>query len=202
MKKVTVSLLALAALAVASFTSQAAGFGQAGRVGLNTRRVAATHADDALFGKGTIGLNLGVGLGNRYYSSGDNSLPFVGMVEYGLTELGPGVLGIGLYGGYQSNKVTAGSYEAKSTALLIQPRAMYHYPVSESFEVYGGAGLGFYRGTAESVTPIGKISSDVNGTDFSVMAGGRFFFAPSIGAFAEVATNDYSYLKAGLSLKF
>lgn len=202
MKQVVTSLLSLAMLAAAPLASQATGFGEGAPVGLTApRSFKSIKADDGAFEKGNIMISAGVGIGNRLYADG-GTLPFVGMLEYGISELGPGVLSLGVYGGYASQSIDILGFTAKATSLLIQPRLMFHYPVSSSFDVYGGAGLGFYRGTVETNVLGTPIKADANSTEFSVMAGAHYFFVPAFGLFAEAATNDFSYLKAGLSLKF
>ncbi len=167
------------------------------------------------FDVGTNVVNLGIGLGNRYgYGSGlfggnsSVSPAFSFSYERGILPLGPGVLGVGAFVGYQGASYDLGGGDKwKYTDLIVTLRGAFHYPVLPSFDAYGGLSLGLrHLGTSFS-GPSGSIynsiggEASVNEAALNLFVGGRYFFTPSIGAFAELGY-DQTYLKAGLAVKF
>jgi len=205
-KKYLTPLAALALLASAIPSVQAHGFGPPAR----PRTAEATAAAASAFAVGTNVLNVGIGLGNRYAfgtGAGSSVSPALSAsFERGILELGPGVLGVGAFVGYQgaSFDIGSGFGKYKYTDIIVTLRGAFHYPVSEQFDAYGGLGLGIrragvsYEGTnaAFGATAVGATSAASG-----LFVGGRYFFSSAIGAFAELGY-DQTYLKAGLSLKF
>lgn len=164
-----------------------------------------------LFGVGTNVLNLGIGLGNRYgYGSGlfggsSSISPAISLsYERGVLPLGPGVLGVGGFVGYQGAKYDLGGGDNwKYTDLIVTVRGAFHYAFTPQFDTYGGLGLGVrHAGVSFEGSGVGGLGS-ASANDFvaNVFVGGRYFFTPSIGAFAELGY-DQTFLKLGLSAKF
>ena len=127
--------------------------------------------------------------------------------ERGLVPLGPGVLGVGAFVGYQGASYNfGGGDEWKYTDLVVTLRGTFYYPVSDRLDAYGGLGLGVRRlssswsGPATSVYNLADGTSATDATS-GLFVGGRYFFTPAIGAFAELGY-DQTYLKAGLTAKF
>ena len=172
---------------------------------------AKANSADEPFGVGTNALNLGIGLGNRYgygtaFFGGSSSIsPAISLsYERGFMQLGPGVLGLGAFVGYQGASYDLGGGDKwKYTDLIVTLRGAFHYPVTPQFDAYGGLGLGVrhagasYEGNGYS----GISSSSTNEFASGLFVGGRYFFTPSIGAFAELGY-DQTFLKIGLSAKF
>jgi hypothetical protein len=160
---------------------------------------------------GTNVLNLGIGLGNRYgYGSGllggSSSVSPALSVSYerGVMPLGPGVLGVGGFVGYQGAKYDLGGGDKwKYTDIIVTVRGAFHYPVTPQFDAYGGLGLGLrHAGVSfEGSSFAGVGSSSGNELTAGLFVGGRYFFTSSIGAFAELGY-DQTFLKLGLSAKF
>ena len=163
------------------------------------------------FQVGTNAVNLGIGLGNRYgygagFLGGSSSVSpaFSLSYERGIIPLGPGVLGVGLFVGYQGASYDLGGGDKwKYTDIIVALRGAFHYPVLPQFDAYGGLGLGLRHAGASfqglNTNNLGAISGNELATNLFV--GGRYFFIPNIGAFAELGY-DQTYLKVGLTAKF
>ena len=207
-KKHLLSLAAFAVLAGALPSAQAHGFGPPARVARTPRAAAATAA--GAFEVGTNALNLGVGIGNRYaFGTGTGasvSPALSASFEHGILALGPGVLGVGAFVGYQgaSFDIGSGFGTYTYTDIIVTLRGAFHYPVSEQFDAYGGLGLGIRRAGVSyegSNALFGATAVGATGAASGLFVGGRYFFSSAIGAFAELGY-DQTYLKAGLSFKF
>ena len=175
------------------------------------KTAAAAVSTGGAFDVGTTALNLGIGLGNRYgYGSGflggsSSVSPALSLsVERGILPLGPGVLGVGAFVGYQGARYDLGNGdEWKFTDLIVTLRGAFHYPVSPQLDAYGGLGLGL-RHAGVSFTGNSNFDYGVaSATELAsgLFVGGRYFFSDKIGAFAELGY-DQTYLKVGLTAKF
>jgi hypothetical protein len=164
------------------------------------------------FGVGTNALNVGIGLGNRYgygggFFGGSSSVSPAISVSYerGIMPLGPGVLGVGAFVGYQGASYDLGGGDKwKYTDIIVTLRGTFHYPVSEKLDAYGGVGLGVrHAGVSFAGNNIyGSLgTASANDLAAGLFVGGRYFFTPGIGAFAELGY-DQTYLKIGLAAKF
>ncbi|GAA4347433.1 hypothetical protein GCM10023185_02550 [Hymenobacter saemangeumensis] len=162
------------------------------------------------FGVGSSALNLGIGLGSRYgygagYFGGSSSVSpaFSLSYERGFRQLGPGVLGLGVFAGYQGASYDLGGNDKiKYSDVIVMVRGAWHYPVTPQFDAYGGLGLGIRRGAVSYSGPFFSDLASSSYTEFTngLFVGGRYFFSESFGAFAE-AGYDQTFLKVGLSLK-
>jgi hypothetical protein len=161
------------------------------------------------FDVGTNVVNLGIGLGSRYgygysyLSNGSSVSPAISLsYERGILQLGPGVLGVGLFAGYQGASYEYSGYKDKFTDIVVMVRGAFHYPVNDKFDAYGGVGIGV-RHLGYSSSYVGPYAFDygVTGATSGLFVGGRYYFSQGIGAFAELGY-DQSYLKIGLSAKF
>lgn len=202
MKKYFTLFAAVASLASAVPSAQARGFGPPAKAGA----ASTAHA----FAVGTNALNLGIGIGNRYAfgtGTGSSVSPALSAsFERGILELGPGVLGVGAFVGYQGASYDFGNGFGtfKYTDVIVTVRGAFHYPVSEQFDAYGGIGVGIRRAGVSyegSNTVFGATAVSATNAASGLFVGGRYFFNSFLGAFAEVGY-DQTYLKAGLSLKF
>ncbi|MBJ6111495.1 hypothetical protein JAO73_20910 [Hymenobacter sp. BT523] len=164
------------------------------------------------FQVGTNMVNVGIGLGNRYnygtgYFGGSSSVTPALSVSYerGILALGPGVVGVGGFVGYQGATYDfGGSDRWKFTDIIVTLRGTFHYPVAEQFDAYGGVNLGLRHASAsfEGSSIYGSLgSASANEVAAGLFVGGRYFFTPSIGAFAELGY-DQTYLKVGVAAKF
>ena len=164
------------------------------------------------FEVGTNAVNLGIGLGNRYgygsaFFGGSSSVsPAISLsYERGIIPLGPGVLGVGGFVGYQGASYDLGGGDKwKYTDVIVTLRGAFHYPVSAQFDAYGGVALGLrHAGVSFEGSSIYSGLSTASANEFAsgLFVGGRYFFSSSIGAFAELGY-DQTYLKIGLAAKF
>ncbi len=153
--------------------------------------------DDASFAQGDVALNVGLGYLSRESLSGLTVLPALAVsADYGIVDLGPGVLGVGGALAWQY------AFESgiSSHQLVVGPRVSYtlgNLLKSGRLNVYAASQFGLeYAGVS---TDFGSASD----TDFyyGIVAGGRYLFTPSFGVFLE-AGYDITYLKAGVSFKF
>ena len=183
----------------------------AARSATPTKPSAKASSTNEPFGVNTNALNLGIGLGNRYgygtaFFGGSSSIsPAISLsYERGFMQLGPGVLGLGAFVGYQGASYDLGGGDKwKYTDLIVTLRGAFHYPVTPQFDAYGGLGLGVrHAGSSfEGNGYSGISSSSTNEFASGLFVGGRYFFTSSIGAFAELGY-DQTFLKIGLSAKF
>lgn len=163
------------------------------------------------FGVGTSVVNLGIGLGNRYsygtgFFGGSSSVtPAISLsYERGVLPLGPGVLGVGAFVGYQGASYDLGGGDKyKFTDLIVTVRGAFHYPVTPQFDAYGGLALGVrhagvsFEGSSQYAYGASGASEFASG----LFLGGRYFFSDKLGGFAELGY-DQTFLKIGLAAKF
>ncbi|MFL5753899.1 MAG: hypothetical protein ACJ76F_10870 [Bacteroidia bacterium] len=191
----------------------------------------ASQSGGKCFDESTRVINLGAGLGSgNYYSAYRNhgyiyksSPAFSFSYEQPLAKnVGPGLLGLGVYLGYQTASSTYNYYWDKNgykdyyyyrnrwNNFMVAARAAYHPDVLNfgKGEVYFGAmaGLRFQSYHYETNNPdpnsdIYRLSSRSVFPTLSVFAGGRWYFTDNLGLFAELGYG-ISYLTGGLSFKF
>lgn len=171
---------------------------------------AATTVYGQAFKKGTNVIALGIGLGSSLgYSYGSISPAFSAQYEKGLWEVGPGVISLGGYVGFISQKYTAANYKQKWNYTIIGVRSAYHYTGFTSgklanLDLYAGV-MASYHITSYSYNYYGTGSraseSYPSALDANIYVGGRYYFTNNIAAFAE-AGYGISYLTLGLAFKF
>ena len=166
----------------------------------------AAAAPGGTFDVGTSVVNLGLGLGTHYtYGIGTGtsvSPAFSASFERGLVAVGPGIVGVGLFAGYQSASYEYLGYKDKFTDIIITARAAFHYPLLDKLDTYGGAGLGLRRvGFSPGFSGPTTVDYGSTGMVLGLFVGGRYYFTDSIGAFAELGY-DQTFLKVGLAVKF
>jgi hypothetical protein len=134
--------------------------------------------------------------------------------EYGLRELGPGVLGIGAYIGrktysYDYNDYSGYTWSEKWAYTIVGLRAAWHYTELDvdNLDLYGGAMLS-YNNVSYSFTSTAPAnyygafssSSASSGVGITGFVGARYYFTPKLGAFAELGYG-ISYATIGLTLR-
>lgn len=180
------------------------------------------------FEPGTKVLNLGIGFGARNYYNYSNGRgwshrtypAFSLSYEQALNKpVGPGLLGLGAYLGYQRSVTRYDDYyynnnkyyyEHSWTNMFIAFRAAYHADalVFDKGEIYFGASLGlrfqtykYFNNSPDPDKDRYRVTQGSTWPGYSVFAGGRYYFTNNLGAFAEIGYG-MSYLNLGLSLKF
>ncbi|WP_152559923.1 hypothetical protein [Hymenobacter sp. IS2118] len=162
------------------------------------------------FAVGNQVLNLGMGVG----SSGSYGADQVGgnpsispalnlSYERGLFVIGPGVLGAGVLGGYQSATRDLGSGgKLKYNDFLLALRGAFHYPVLPELDAYAGlsVGLRYTKAAYEGSAPAPEAGSNARLTP-GIFVGGRYFLLENLGVFTELGY-DQTYLKIGFTGRF
>ena len=165
-----------------------------------------------LFGVGDKMINAGIGIGATYYHGygWKTTLPPIFISgDYGFRDdIGPGVLGIGAYLGFNSYKwestwlLTNQTYGWKYTSIIAGARGTYHYEFIETLDTYGGVLIGL-RYTHDSY--FGDAVFDVDPDSgifpvFSFFAGGRYYFTDNIAILGELGWG-IAWLSIGVTLK-
>ena len=168
----------------------------------------AAHAQSTdAFGKGVSLLNVGVGVGSPFFSSGyTSSLPVNPSLsyEYGISD----VISLGAQVSYASAKYESSllgySYSFKESATYFGARASYHLNkplnIPSNFDVYGGASLGYV--TASISDNQGFSATASSGLGFGLFAGGKYYFSKSTGVYAELGYQSLALLNVGVAFKF
>lgn len=175
-------------------------------------------------------INLGIGFGNSYYKfnhysgyeSGRTPV-FVLSYEQPLkNKVGPGYIGLGPYFSFQNaherydydyyynNGNHRYYYQHNWNYFVVAAKGAYHWDVlnSEKAEVYGGTIIGVrinsYNYTSNNPDPNYRDYALNEGSvypAFSVYAGARWYFVPSVALYAEVGSG-ISFLSGGFTFKF
>lgn len=144
------------------------------------------------FQEGDAVINGGIGVGTTYSWGAGLGLPIGGGIEYGITDLDVGSIGVGGDVG-----VVSGS---GLTILYIGGKGSYHFNdlfevENDDLDIYGGLGI-YYRNFNYS----GSNSSFGSGMVASFHAGTRYYFSDNIGGYAEIG-NNWAWLNAGVIFK-
>ncbi len=147
--------------------------------------------------KGDKLLNVGVGLGT--YGAG--GLGLGGSFEVGIHD----AISVGVLGGFSGRSNYLGS-GVRWSVLTIGARGSYHFNEllnldNDMIDLYAGLGLG-YRNISWNYDGIGLGGSNYgSGILFLGHIGGKYYFKPNLGVFAELGSG-FGTLQAGLSFKF
>lgn len=166
------------------------------------------------FVKGTQVISAGLGLGSDTWATNSSGRPAISVnYEKGMWEIGgPGVISLGGYLGNTGWKYSASaggySFTQKANYTVIGARSAYHYGGlnNDKFDLYGGAMLSYnivsYSYTDNDPSNDGYgVDAASSGLDFSIYAGGRYYFSDNLGVFAELGYG-ISTLNLGVSYKF
>lgn len=164
------------------------------------------NAQSQLFQKGDKVVNLGIGFGGYGTFGYHVSVPPVSAsLEVGIKDniLDVGSIGVGGYLGYASYKERGyiGDYYWSYSRLFLGVRGIFHYPLVDKFDTYGGLMLGANINTWKwHGSGTGYANSGGSGLGFSIFAGGRYYFSDKLAAMAELGYG-LSYLNIGIALK-
>ena len=156
-------------------------------------------------------INIGIGLGSPLYSGTGYKMtlpPISGSFEYGLMDLGPGVLGIGGYFGisgykWEYNDPVYGKYGWKYSNFTFGVRGNYHYSFVDKLDTYGGMMLGYNIVTSKTIgdwPPEWNMSANSSSFAWSIYAGARYYFTEKFAAMAELGYG-VAILNLGIALK-
>ncbi len=149
-----------------------------------------SNANAQTFKEGDLIVDAGIGLGSTYSWSG-LGLPLGAGLEYGMTNLEVGSIGIGGNIGFVSGN--------NLTIFYIGGRGSYHFNElleleDDKVDLYAGLGI-YYRNFNYSG---GR--SFGSGLIGSFHAGGRYYFSENLAGFAELG-NNWAWLNVGIALK-
>ena len=150
------------------------------------------------FEKGDKLLNIGVGV-NSYYSGG---FPLNASFEVGVTD----DISVGATFDFLSHRYSYLS-DYRFTALYFGARGSYHFNRLfnldiDNLDIYGGAEAG-YRSFSWGDKFSGVLSNRYgSGPFFGGFAGVKYYFKPSIGAYAEAGAIGSTNARLGVTFKF
>jgi hypothetical protein len=155
----------------------------------------------AAFSKSDKLLNLGIGV-NSYYQGG---IPLGASFEVGVSE----EISVGASIDYLSYRYRYyGDYSYKFTAIYAGARVSYHFNElleigNDKIDLYGGGTLGYrsfnWKDTYSDESVGGKYGS---GIYVGAYAGGKYYFAPQIGAMLELGAIGSTNVRIGVGIKF
>jgi hypothetical protein len=154
----------------------------------------------AQFEKGDKLLNAGIDLGGTY---GGGGLGVGASFEYGVTDF----ISVGAQADFITWSYGSFGYKWRYTFFPIAARGSYHFGKHflkvDNLDLYAGPSLGYYISSYKDNSGYSGVYDNGYGGQvlFGVFAGGRYFFKPNMGVFAEVGYNA-APLKAGITFKF
>lgn len=153
--------------------------------------LSSTNSSAQPFTKGDMVINAGIGLGTTYSWGAGLGLPIGGGLEYGITDLETGSIGIGGTFGYVGG--------TGLDIIYIGGKGSYHYPLEDNddLDLYGGLSLLYRSFSWDSGYGFGASSG---GMVVGFHLGGRYYFSDNIGGYAEIG-NNWAWLNAGLVFK-
>lgn len=187
MKKIFLSILLITAIATVS-TAQ-------------TTSSSAFSNGDNLF-------NVGIGVGSPFFGFGyKSSFPVNPTVSYerGIMD----ALSVGGTISFASSKFqNNGITYFKESATYIGVRGSYHVNqylnLGDNVDLYGGASLGYVVVNVTDQQGVNGIDflGTASGVGFGLYAGGKYYFQPNFGVYAEVGYESLSFLNLGVTFKF
>ncbi len=161
------------------------------------------------FIKGKTDLSFGLGFGSHVnYPGTYTKLPLFSVnVDHALRDdIGPGIIGVGGYLGYERfrDEFIGGEYGYNYSSVVLQARGTYHYQFIENFDSYAGLGLGlrYLNSSGFGIRPVNGVVGPSDGLRpvASIFVGGRYFFTETVAAFAEAGIG-VSYLTLGVTFR-
>lgn len=155
-------------------------------------------------------INVGLGIGSTIYTGVGYTggfPPVSASFEYGIKELGPGILGVGGYFGVASRKWESSSggatYGWRYSNVIIGARGNYHYNFVEKLDTYAGLMLGYNIVSSKAIGNLPAFYDyTVNASAFiwSFYIGGRYYFSESIAAMLELGYG-IAWMNIGVAFK-
>ncbi|MGA0555909.1 hypothetical protein ACO2Q8_04595 [Larkinella sp. VNQ87] len=154
----------------------------------------------AQYQKGDKLLNAGIGL-SSYYGGG---LPIGASFEVGVTD----EISVGAQIDFYTWGYNFGGYKWRYTFVPVAVRGSYHVNEllnlnNDKLDLYGGLALGYYISSYRDNSGYSGFYDNAYGNQvlFGLHIGGRYYFKPNLGGFAEVGYG-VSALKLGVAFKF
>lgn len=129
-------------------------------------------------------------------------LPYVGVLEYGVSE----ELSVGLFGGYSQTSSERDGLKYIYDYTFFGANAAYHFETIEKLDVYAGLSLGYNIGKGRVELPANYMGGPVTankqgGILFGGFAGVRYYPIENLGIGLEVGSS-IAYLQSGITIKF
>ena len=172
--------------------------------------------NNAAYYKGSSVVSVGYGIGNIWKTFLNDAVSStIPGITYKVTAFGPIALnyeygflnrfsgGItfayskvkGVYSGFGDSFTD----ELKITTILA--RANYHFGRSAKFDPYIGGGVGYVKSKYNNDQSASR--NDVPGLlGYSAQLGGRYYFTPVLGTYAEIGYVNGSFVQAGVTARF
>ncbi len=176
---------------------------------LSTFSFSKAFSQGSAFPLGTLGINLGLGLGTTgYYNNGDFLVTtFNGAVDYAF--LGDiinsnGSISGGGYFGIGGGSDKWDGHQTKAFRFRAGTRGALHYSWVRNLDTYAGLGIGFrnskykakWKGHNEWDKAPNEIDFDIHG-----FAGVRYILG-NFAFYSELETNDFAFFQIGISFVF
>lgn len=171
------------------------------------------QTSSSAFKNGDNLFQVGIGVGSPFFGYGySSSLPFNPTISYekGITDqISAGGIISFASSKYQYNGFTV----FKQSATYIGARGAYHVNqylnLGDNVDLYGGVSLGVVIvNTTDEGTIKDQQGNTLNfsqtgsGVGFGLYAGGKYYFQPNFGVYAEVGYQSLSFLNLGVTFKF
>jgi hypothetical protein len=159
-----------------------------------------SHASFNPIDVGSISINAGVGLGIPYKGSVGTPFGVKASINWGVVQLGSGVITLGLAGGGSfSHGSTEGVAESSSSVVFLA-RGAWHYGWEvPGLDLYGGlsSGVAFHR--YHYGDPLDRTSNSADLVP-GIFVGASYFVVPGFGFNAELG-DDIAILQVGIVVK-
>jgi hypothetical protein len=158
-------------------------------------------------GDQNVSAGIGFGMAGIY---GDATLPPISVgYETALSAL-EGKLSVGGILGYAGSKISYptawGNWDFNYSYIIIGARGAYHLPLIDNVDTYGGLMLGYNIVSFSETKPANvpawwpSYSASSSYLAFGAFVGGRYYFTPKLGAYAELGYG-LGFLNVGVTYK-
>ncbi len=165
-------------------------------------------AQEPAFEKGSMVINLGLGIGSNLYTETyyHTMVPPVSVsFEIGAKDqiLEKGVIGIGGYLAASKYKYDFSGKGWKTSNFIIGARGNFHYPLVNKLDTYSGLMLGYGIMGVEYFGGFGQneYTGSSSGIQWALFVGGRYYFKENLAAMLELGYG-VAYLNIGIAMKF
>lgn len=104
----------------------------------------------------------------------------------------------GTYFGYPTYSLATD--KIKYSYIIIGARGAYHQPLIDNVDTYGGLMIGYNLVSATVPAALGSYSASASYLAIGAFVGGRYYFTPKLGAYAEVGYG-VGFLNVGVTYK-
>ncbi|MDR1343719.1 MAG: hypothetical protein LBJ39_00030 [Tannerellaceae bacterium] len=149
-----------------------------------------------IFQKGESVVNIGLGLGDNIPIEAS----YERSVVDGLIGGENGSIGVGGYLAYYGHSESFAGGKLSYSDIVIGVRGAFHYQFVDKLDTYAGLMIGYDIASAKW-NGLGNVTASGNKLSPSVFVGARYYFTPSVGAYAELGYG-IAYLSVGVTFKF